>query len=214
MAGPPKLAQEQLRTLDRLSESAEIGGYYLAGGSAVALHLAHRISLDLDFFSIDPNADLERIERVLEGSFSSFQVVTKTDVAAHFLADGARLDFVRYPYAPLDPPVRNHGVAVASLRDLGAMKLAAIARRGIRRDFWDLFEIVRHGGETLEQLGQAYVLRFGVRETDLYHVLKALTYFDDAERDPALPLGLTIAKWEEIKVFFRAEAPNLVIPGR
>lgn len=53
---------------------------------------------------------------------------------------------------------------------------------------------------------------FGVRENDLYHVLKALTYFDDAERDPALPQGMTPALWQNIKTFFRSHAPELVAP--
>jgi hypothetical protein len=154
---------------------------------------------------------LQVIEPALQTAFADLQVITRTDVMVRFLADGLQLDFVRYPYALLDPRVENrHGVALAGLRDLGAMKLSAVARRGIRRDFWDVFEITRRGGLSLEQLAQAYVERFGVRETDLYHVLKALTYFDDAEKDPAFPAGLTLTRWDEIKTFFLREAPKLL----
>jgi len=89
------------------------------------------------------------------------------------------------------------------------MKLSAISHRGLRRDCWDLFEILQTG-ITLRGCGEAYVERFGVREADLYHVLKALTYFDDAEKDPALPSGLDELRWGQIKAFFRKEAPKLV----
>lgn len=88
------------------------------------------------------------------------------------------------------------------------MELSAIARRGIRRDFWDLHAIVHSGALTLEQSLDAYVRRYGVRQSDLYHVLRALTYFDDAEADPLLPDGLSEAQWAEIKSWFTAQAPN------
>ena len=99
---------------------------------------------------------------------------------------------------------------LASVRDLAVMKLSAIARRGLRRDFWDLYEVLRTG-LTLRQCGEAYVQRFGVREADLYHVLRALTYFDDAERDPVFPPGLDASQWGAIQAFFQREAPKLVL---
>jgi hypothetical protein len=122
------------------------------------------------------------------------------------------VDFVRYPYPPIEPLARAFGVAVAGVRDLAAMKLAAISRRGLRRDFWDLREALRTG-LTLRECGQAYLQRFGVREADLYHVLRALTYFDDAEKDPVFPPGLDATEWNAIKAFFALEAPKLVDAG-
>jgi hypothetical protein len=89
------------------------------------------------------------------------------------------------------------------------MKLAAIARRGLRRDFWDLFAIA-HGSVSLQDAASAYLERFGKSEADLYHVLRSLTYFGDAERDPVLPAGLTRRHWEDIKEYFRREGPPLV----
>jgi hypothetical protein len=90
------------------------------------------------------------------------------------------------------------------------MKLAAISRRGIRRDFWDLYAIGQHGAVSLGESGAAYVRRFGVAEADLYHVLRALTYFDDAEKDPVFPRGMQPADWETIKRFFRQAAPSIL----
>ena len=109
------------------------------------------------------------------------------------------------------PPAQAFGVGLAGVRDLAAMKLAAISRRGLRRDFWDLYEALGTG-LTLRACGEAYVQRFGIREADLYHVLRALTYFDDAEKDPVFPPGLDAARWGAIKAFFLAEAPKLVSP--
>jgi hypothetical protein len=89
------------------------------------------------------------------------------------------------------------------------MKLAAISRLGLRRDFGDLFEILG-AGVPLRECGEAYLRRFGIREADLYHVLRALTYFDDAKRDPVFPRGMDEETWEVVKGFFRREAPKLL----
>lgn len=97
---------------------------------------------------------------------------------------------------------------MAGLRDLAVMKLAAITKRGLRRDFWDLHAILSARGAPLGSVLDDYIAKYGVAEADLYHVLRALTYFDDAERDASLPVGLTEAHWKDIKSFFQCEAPK------
>jgi hypothetical protein len=210
MAESTGLAPEFRRALDRLSRLPELRGYYLAGGTAVSMHLGHRQSLDLDFFSLDSKQDLDRTRTAVVSAFDRAQVLRETDAALHLLCDGTPVDFVRYPYAPLEPPAPSvDGILVAGLLDLAAMKLAAIARRGIRRDFWDLHVIVQNG-LSLERACEAYVRRFGVAEADLYHVLRSLTYFEDAERDPILPRGMHAADWLAIKNFFQEQAPTVL----
>jgi hypothetical protein len=210
MGDAPGLSDEQRRALDRLSRLPVLAGFYLAGGAAIGIHLGHRRSVDLDFFSREPAADLEAVKRAVFACFAAVEVRMETDASLHLLCDGLPIDFVRYPYPPLEPPAQvGLGVGLAGLLDLAAMKLAAIARRGLRRDFWDLREILRRG-ISLRESADAYVARFGVREADLYHVLRGLTYFDDAERDPVFPRGLDVRTWEEIKAFFHAEAPKLM----
>lgn len=209
MGDAPNLSNEQRRALDRLSKLPKISEFYLAGGAALGIHLGHRRSADLDFFSRTPSADLDAVKRAVESCFDRVEVRAETDVALHLLCDGLPIDFVRYAYPPLEPPVDMFGLGLAGLCDLAVMKLSAISRRGLRRDFWDLFEAL-HAGLTLPECGAAYVRRFGVREADLYHVLRALTYFEDADKDPVLPSGLDAERWENIKAFFRREAPRLV----
>lgn len=124
-------------------------------------------------------------------------------------ADGP-IDLVRYPYALLRKAAAGPGgFPTASLLDLATMKLSAIARRGIRRDFWDLDEIVVHGGISLPMAARAYVARFSVRQADLYAVVRALTFFDDAEAEVVWPAGLSNARWAAIKQRFIAAAPSL-----
>ena len=211
MADTSRLPEAQRRALDRLKAVPALAEFYLAGGTAVAVHLGHRLSLDLDFFSVRADVDLDAVRESVRHAFAEASTVAQTDAAVQLLCDGAPIDIVRYPYPPLRSVERtSDGVAVASLLDLATMKLGALSRRGLRRDFWDLAEIVRRGGVPLDETCRAYRERYGVAEADLYHVLRALTWFEDAERDPAYPSGLTEPAWREIKAFFLREAPPLL----
>jgi hypothetical protein len=206
------LSKEQRSTLDRLRAVRGIDRFYLAGGSAIAVHLHHRRSLDLDLFSAAPEVDLSAVSESVRAVVPEMKVFSLSDAALRVRIGQIPVDLVRYPYPPLDPPALDPlAFPVAGLRDLGAMKLAAIARRGLRRDFWDLHAIIG-SGLSLAEIAAAYLAKFGVAEADLYHVLRALTYHDDAERDPVAPTGLTYRKWAQIKAFFYAEAPKLLTP--
>ncbi len=202
MAEHHELAEEQRRALDRLRPVAAKLGLYLAGGTALSFHLGHRLSRDVDLFSLNPSLDIEQV-RLAVAEFPDFQADSLTDVTLRFRIEGVPIDVVRYPYPLLNPtsegPVH---FPIASLEDLATMKLSAASRRGIRRDFWDLHEMFTRRKPSMDQALGAYLRRYSKKEADLYHVLRALTYFDDAEADALLPLGLTLERWEKIKSWF------------
>jgi hypothetical protein len=207
MGKTTELAQAQRRALAELKKLSSLRGFYLAGGSAVAFHLHHRRSNDLDLFSARGNVDLESVANQL-GTLPGSVIVTQTDAAVKVRLGRVLVDIVRYPYPPLRKPSAGPaGFPVAQLADLAAMKLSAIATRGIRRDFWDLHEILTRSSLTLGAALDAYVARFGVKKADLYHVLRSLTYFDDADHGP-MPRGLTQAHWHAIKDYFLVQAPR------
>lgn len=200
MAKADGLEAGQQRALDRLKPIGERVGLYLAGGTAIAFHLEHRISRDLDLFSREASLDLADVQEAVVG-LPGVDVISLTDAMFRFRVAAVPVDVVRYRYPLLNSTVAGpRGFATASLEDLATMKLAAVARRGIRRDFWDLDEMFRQGSFTLEQALDSYVRRFGLKESDLYHVLRALTFFDDAERETTYPLGLGPERWQAIKV--------------
>lgn len=210
MGGATGLSKEQLVALDRIAKLPQAKSLYLAGGSAIAVHFDHRRSEDLDIFSAVPNVDLHAVRASLALSVPSLVVRGETDVMLKVAADGAIIDIVRYPYAPLEPPTPGPGgVLLASVRDLAAMKLSAISSRGIRRDFWDTFVMAR-SGHSLELMAADFRTKFGKEASDLYHVVRALTYFDDAEADPIFPRGMTPALWKEVRTYFMREAPRLL----
>jgi hypothetical protein len=209
------VSPDQQRTLDRLSRLPALRGFYLAGGTAIAAHLHHRRSLDLDLFSKLPTQELERPQRAIVAELIGASVVATSDVAVTIRAAAGPIDLVRYPHPLLKRPTAGPGgFPLASLIDLATMKLAAISRRGIRRDFWDLDEIIERGGIPLRTAARAYVKRFAVHESDLYAVMRALTYFDDAEAEAVWPAGLTRAHWAKVRRNFEERAPLLVAMGR
>jgi hypothetical protein len=205
------LSADQLGTLAQLTASPAIDGFYLAGGTATAFHLRHRCSRDLDLFSRSAHEDLENLRQRLVERLPNLEIVAMTDAALHARVGLTPVDVVRYPYPLLEAPAPGPaGFPTAGLLDLAGMKLSAVSRRGIRRDFWDLYAIVTLGGITLDGALDGYLARFGVKEADLYHVLRSLTYFEDAEREPVFPEGLSEASWETIKDFFRNAAPAVL----
>lgn len=125
--------------------------------------------------------------------------------------EGVRVDVVSYGYPPLEKPVPGpNGFPTARPLDLGVMKLSAIAKRGLRRDFWDLFVIVHEGALTLDAILRGYRRRYDRGAADEYHLVRSLSYFVDAERDDPRVIGLDARRWRTIKAFFEAESKRLL----
>jgi hypothetical protein len=212
MARSAGLSAAQRRTLDRLARVRAIHRFYLAGGTAIAFHLGHRRSLDLDLFSFDQGADLEEVRREVVERVMDVEILSVTSATLRIRVAETPVDIVSYPYGLLEAATDGPaGLPVAGLIDLATMKLSAVARRGLRRDFWDLETLITRGGVTLQTAADAYLRRFGVKEADLYAVLRSLTYFADAESDPIWPAGLDDAKWRTLRAFFEREAPRLLL---
>jgi len=108
----------------------------------------------------------------------------------------------------LEPPTVYRGLRVASLLDIALMKITAISQRGRRRDFVDLFFICKSGyalGDLLKRIPE----KFETLSYPSYHLLRALVYFDDAEKDSP-PKMLKPVNWEQVKKFFEKEATFLM----
>lgn len=188
--------------LKRLTEWTSKRGFYLAGGTGCALHLGHRMSHDLDFFvpaAVEPD-DIQKALNAIGRAVADY-----TDAGTwvgHF--EGVKTGFFRYPVDLVGPLVPYQGTSVASLEDIGCMKIEAIAGRGKKRDFVDLVFILKSEGIDLGRLLGLHRKKYGPDRFNMIHVLKSLAYFDDAEGDPD-PVMLVPFLWMEAKTFLRAE---------
>ncbi len=189
-----------------LADAGLAAPFYLAGGTAAALHLGHRISVDLDFFGPDPfDSSLLAGQLADLGQFRLDRSAPDTLLGE---LKGVKISFFRYRYALVTEPTAVLGVKIASLPDIAAMKLDAVSRRGAKRDFVDLFFIAQSGLSMAEAL-HWYQHKYANLDVNLVHVIKSLAYFDDAERDPS-PQMLVSFSWDEVKRFFENEARSLL----
>jgi nucleotidyltransferase AbiEii toxin of type IV toxin-antitoxin system len=191
-------AERSLRDLQRTSL---LQSFYLAGGTGLALHIGHRRSIDLDFFSrepFDPEAILGKAE-----SLEGVHVLSKDLETLHLTIRDTKVSFLGYRYPLLFPCQEISEVKVADPRDIACMKVSAIASRGTKRDFVDLYAVSKH--HDLGQILEWFKSKYAKANYSMVHVLKSLTYFEDAEKDP-MPDMLVALTWERVKQFFSTEA--------
>lgn len=171
--------------------------YYMAGGTALALQMGHRESMDFDFFSERPNV-AEKTSEWLKEAFSRFTVREKDAHTLHAELQGVKLSFIgNYQYSLLQKPVQAENTRLASILDIGLMKLLAITHRATLRDYLDLAVIVRDAFP-LQKLLEASRKKYGKR-FNLMIPLKALVAFDDIEMDSPTILDKNLSRhWKKI----------------
>ena len=178
----------------------ELGNFYLVGGTALALHFGHRKSIDIDLFS-DQAFDNSSLIGPLENSFPSFTYRnTHNPIGLFGFINDIKVDFVKHHYHPwIASPMIADGIRLASLDDIAAMKIAAILKRGVKKDFWDIAELLQH--YSVADFITHYTRKYPSQQL-LISVPSAMTYFDDAElgEDPVSLKGET---WEGVKKFIR-----------
>lgn len=181
-------------------------GFYLAGGTGLQLHLNQRFSFDLDFFAEEP-FNPEKILPKLKplSKFQAQQVQADTILAT---ANSTKVSFFHYPYPLVRKPVSLEGIVIASLEDIAAMKLWAIASRGTKRDFFDIYFIAQK--IPLARILSLYEEKYKNLASNRPHLLRSLTYFANAEGDPNPTVLDKEVTWEMVKRFFEEEAPKLL----
>lgn len=176
-----------------------IKNFYLAGGSAVALFHAHRYSYDLDFFS-DQSFNATTLTKLIS-KLGKLKTETLEEDTLLGTLDGVKISFFRYRY-PLVYSAKYMGtVKVADQRDLAAMKLQAISSRGTKRDFVDLYWLLKQNHWTLMQAIDWFEKRYQGMNLNLVHLLKSLVYFSDADNDKIEMIKP--ADWNLVKDYFK-----------
>jgi len=188
---------DQQALLRRLGPFAMRHGFYLGGGTAVAIQLGHRRSVDLDWFTGDRLEDPLRLAATLREAGFAVEVESQEAGTLHGEADGVRLSFLEYRYPLVRPcvPWPAYECPLASMEDLACMKLSAIAGRGAKKDFLDLYAIGKQH-LILPRMLDLYQEKF--QTSDIGHVLFSLTFFDDAEAE-AMPEMLWDVEWAHVR---------------
>jgi hypothetical protein len=188
------LPKKQQDLLEALADKSWIKDFYMAGGTALALQIGHRESIDFDFFTqkeFDHRFIISELEKLGE-----FEIFHEADQTVNGRLNGIRISFFYYKYKVLNDFLIYKNIKLASLFDIALMKLEAISGRGSRKDFIDLYFLLSHFN--LEEIYNNYHKKYGTGRDNKYHLLKSLAYFEDAEREK-IPNMLIEIDWEEIK---------------
>lgn len=192
------LSKDAKKSLAILGQNELLKNAYLAGGTALALQIGHRISIDFDFFTTEEfteNILAQRLKKLIR-DFKLERMEWGTILGN---IKKTRFSLFYYNYPLLFKTHRLLGVKIADIKDIAPMKIAAIADRGTKRDFIDLYFITeRENVLTLREALELYDEKFKLLKQNRIHILKSLVYFEDAEKSK-MPRMIKDVSWQEVK---------------
>lgn len=157
------LTQQAARLFPQLGR---FKGFYLVGGTALAMQIGHRLSVDFGLFSEQalPANFLQKLKRIF--SRSSLEVTYRSADQINALVDGVKTTFFYYPYPVLDPFVTYQKVPLASLAEISAMKAFAIGKRLAYKDYVDWYFLLSKSYITLPDIIELAQRKFGADFND------------------------------------------------
>jgi len=193
-----------LGLLKQLMSVPSIEPFFLVGGTALALQLGHRVSVDLDLFTPQTFDKDELVESLA----AKFDVSVESEGGSMVITyiNGIKVDFVKMGYPILFPALHIEGVRMLDMRDIAPMKLKAIAQRGSKKDFFDIYFLLQQ--MPLEDILRLFREKF--KQHEIFHIVKSLTYFEDAEQFADPMVFDKKVTWSKVKAFVKDAVVRLV----
>jgi hypothetical protein len=195
--------------LTQLMKLPALADFYLVGGTALSLQFGHRISVDLDLFG-HTHFDREVIIKVLEEEYRndfSYDGKINSWGIFGFIRD-VKVDIINYKHPVIQQPVTIDGIRMYSTEDIIAMKINAILGRSMKKDFWDVYELLKH--YTIDQFISFHSKKFPSQQL-MITIPQALVYFEDAEESEE-PISLKGQTWEGVKKFIQQKVNDFLSP--
>ncbi|WP_293874300.1 nucleotidyl transferase AbiEii/AbiGii toxin family protein [Flavobacterium sp.] len=181
-----------MELLKKIMTEERFSSYYLVGGTSLALQIGHRNSINIDLFG-DKNIDFELFISILNQMGKTIVSKNSTNILKAEV-DNVKVDFVNYRYPLLAKPLTIDGIRMVSKIDIAAMKLNAIAGRGSKKDFIDLYFLLKDF--TLQEMLDFYNKKYF--DGSLFMVQKSLSYFKEANLQPEPKMFLKFY-WDKCK---------------
>lgn len=176
--------------------------YYLAGGTALALQIGHRDSVDFDFFKqeqFDVEEMIEKTKEVFKKNLLSIIQIEKNTLSV-LVGEEIKISFMTYSYPLIKPIIKADYISLASIPDIACMKLSTIMQRSALKDYVDLYEIMHI--YSLEQLLGFVESKY--KNIDPTVILKALSYLEDIQEEPLIyKLPFSQPSLPTLKLFFQ-----------
>lgn len=192
------------QSLQTLMQSELFTGFRLVGGTALSLHLGHRMSIDIDLFTDKPygTVDFNAIDDYLQntflyvdGDFGELPAFGKSYLIGESVENHVKLDVYYSTESFMKPAVEEEGIRLADIEDIIAMKIDVVLRGGRKKDFWDLHELI--DGYDLAKMLALHKQRHPYTH-DEQQIINNFTNFDKADED-LNPVCIRGKYWEFIK---------------
>ena len=193
-----------LGILKNITAIPELSGFNLAGGTSLALQIGHRLSVDLDFFGDRPFETQEILD--LLKPIGQVRMLSQSKNILILNVEGVKVDFVNYRYPLIKEIVQIEGLRLLDLPDIAAMKLAAIAGRVRKKDFIDIYFLLKK--YSLAQFFEFYNAKY--EDGSILMVSRSITYFDDADQDEDLMI-FKKTSWQTVKETILKEVRKLYV---
>lgn len=167
--------------------------FYLGGGTNLALRFWHRISVDLDFFTSE-KFDEEMLHQLIILHFPSAINTSKRRQTLNYTIDNIKVDILYFPYENIRDPEIIDGIRMISVPDVIAMKLSALQKRTVKKDYYDILKILEH--YSVQQIIEFYIQKFP--NTDPGHIIYMLYMAHEADNDVD-PILLERVSWKSLK---------------
>lgn len=172
------VSNNTLELIQKLQSDVALEKFTLVGGTALSLQIGHRISIDIDFFSMEA-FDQQTILQHLESNYGFQEQYSHTNTLKGII-NGVFVDFLRHDYKYVAEPLNIMGMRLASKQDIAAMKVNAITGNGTRvKDFIDIYFLLKEF--SFSEIVGFYKTKYNSRND--FHAVKSLTYFEDIDAD-------------------------------
>ncbi len=172
-----------------------LNDFVLVGGTNLALRKGHRVSVDIDLFT-NKVFNTNDVLPTLQTIFPTLTITEQRQTSLLCWINEIKTDLILHNYPSVAEPEIMDGIRMASVQDIIAMKLNAIAQRGARKDFWDIALLLND--YPLATMLTYYKAKYNAN--DVYFVVRSLTYFDDAESKTHETIqSLMDISWEQVK---------------
>ncbi len=172
--------------------------FYLAGGTGLALQIGHRKSYDMDFFTLKEFSPDQLSTRIKTQKIKIEGEIRRKDTL-HCILEKVKTSFLFYDVLLLFPVKRFNSINVADWRDIVVEKLRTVSDRGQKKDFYDLYYGVQELG--IDATVKLAYKKYG-KQINYFHLLKGITYFEDADKNPQPLLLDKSISWNDVKKFF------------
>ena len=185
--------QKTLELLKKLQSEPLLSSFNLVGGTALALRIGHRKSIDLDFFSQE-EFDIVELRDMLVGKYAMKISFERGQTLKGFI-DGIKIDCIRFNYPHIEEPDIIDGVRLESIPDIIAMKLDAVSHNGTRiKDFIDIATL--SSLYSFNDMLQFYLAKYP--NSNVLMPVKSLVYFDDINFGESVVMTNEPFDWGEI----------------